>query len=89
MSLSLCTVLPCQEVSVLNSAHSKPSVTPVGGAASLATAPVRHATDLVQPTVTFVSVGTLLYMGSAPWLTAHWDSIMMVRGANTIRKNNF
>lgn len=79
--------LPCQEVTVLNSAHSKPSVTPVGGAVSLATARARHATDLVQQTVTFVLVGTLLYMDSALWLTAHWDSTMTVRRMTTMRPN--
>lgn len=56
--------LPCQEVIVSNSAHHKPSVTPVGGSASLATAPARHATDHGRPTVTCVLVGTLLYMDS-------------------------
>lgn len=61
----MCIALPCQEVSVLNSVHREPTATPVGGAASLATAHARHAMDLVQQTVSFVLAGTLLYMASA------------------------
>lgn len=80
-SLPLCAALPCQVVHVLNSAHSRPSVTPVGGTVSLAIALARRATALVQQTVTCVSVETLLYMRSVPWLTAHWDNTMMVRGS--------
>lgn len=72
---------------VLNSAHHKPSVTPVGGSASLATAPARHAMDLGQLTVTCVLVGTPLYMASALWLTAHWDNTLQVRGTSIIRLN--
>lgn len=63
----VCDTLPCQAERVLNSVHSRPSVTPVGGAVSLATAPARHVEGLVQLTVTFVGVGTHLYTGSAPW----------------------
>lgn len=64
---------------MLNSVHRKPSVTPVGGAASSATTHARHATVLVQQTASFVLVGTVLCMGSALRLTAHWDSTLMVR----------
>lgn len=63
-----------------NSVHSRPSVTPLGGAVSPATGHVRPATGLIQQTATFVSMGTALCTGSASWLTAHWDNIMMVRG---------
>lgn len=87
MSLPLCAALPCQEVHVLNSVRSRPSVTPVGGAVSLVIAHVRHAMVLDQQTATFVLVGTQLYMGSAPWLTAHWDSTTMVRGTIMMRRN--
>lgn len=85
MSLPVCTPLPFQEVIVLNSAHSKPSVMPVGGAVSLATVHARHAMGHVQQTVTFVLVGTLLYTDSALLLTAHWDSTMTVRGTTVMR----
>lgn len=63
-----------------NSAHSRPSVTPLGGAVSPATGHVRPATGLIRETATFVLMGTPLCTDSAPWLTAHWDNIMMVRG---------
>ena len=82
MSLPLCA---SQEGIVLNSAHLKPSVTPLGGSARPVTAPARRATGRGPPTVTCVWGGTLLYMGSALWLTAHWDNSMMVRGTTIIR----
>lgn len=71
-------------MSVLNSVHSKLTVTPVDGAVSPATAHVKHVTDLVQQTAIFVLVGTILYMDSALWLTAHWDSILTVRETTMI-----
>ncbi|TKS73469.1 Proprotein convertase subtilisin/kexin type 5 [Collichthys lucidus] len=70
------------EVIVLNSAHRKPSVMPVGGAVSLATVHARHAMGHVQQTVTLVLVGTLLCTDSALLLTAHWDSTMTVNMVN-------
>lgn len=74
---------------MLNSAHSKPSVTPVGGDVRPATAHARHATDLIQQTVMFVLVETLLYMASALCSTAHWDSTLMVTGTIMMRCNVF
>ncbi|XP_038562057.1 proprotein convertase subtilisin/kexin type 5-like [Micropterus salmoides] len=78
-ALPASSVTSSMEVIVLNSAHSKPSVTPVGGDVRPATAHARHATDLIQQTVMFVLVETLLYMASALCSTAHWDSTLMVR----------
>ena len=83
---SVYSALLCQEVSVWNSAHRKPSVTPVGGAASLATAHARHATGLIRQTVIFVLVEMLHYMGNVLWLTVPWDSTMTVRGTDLIFK---
>lgn len=54
MYFPVCTALSRQEVSVLNSAYSKPSVTPVDGAVSLATAHARHAMAHGQQTATYV-----------------------------------
>lgn len=71
-------------MSVLNSVHSKLTVTPVDGAVSPATAHVKHAAVLVRQTAIFVLVGTILYMDSALWLTAPWDSTLMVREATII-----
>lgn len=59
-------------------------MTPVGGAASLATAHARHATGLIRQTVIFVLVETLHYMGSVLWLTVRWDSTMTVGGMDPI-----
>lgn len=72
------TALSCQEESVSNSAHRRPSVTPLGGAVSPATGHVRPATALIQQPATFVLMATPLSTDNAPRLTAHWDNIMMV-----------
>lgn len=72
-------------VSASNSAHSRPLVNPVDGAANPATAHARHAMDRTQQTVTCASVETPLCMGSALCLTAHSASTLMVRGTTVMR----
>lgn len=72
-------VVLLQKGSVLKSAHSRPSVTPVGGAVSPATARAWAVVERGPRTVSCVRGGLLRCTGSVPWSTAPSDSTLTVR----------